>query len=154
MKNTKLFSRLMVAAMVTIITLFVAALAVSAQTEDEVAKQEQLVKAENGDTAVKSTMEPMPVFTGYKGIQIGMSAEDVRQKVDSLKQKGDAQDFFVFSEVETAQVFYDQDKKVKAVSVDYLGKDSNAPSPKDVLGEDLQSRKSTPQLLHPHVNQS
>jgi hypothetical protein len=142
MKSTNLFNRLVVVAMVAIVTLLIAAVAVSAQTQDETTKQEQLVKAEStGDAAVKSkTAQPMPVFTGYKGIQIGMSADDVRQKVDNLKEKGAAQDFFVFSDVETAQVFYDKSGKVTAVSVDYLGKGSNAPSAKDVLGEDLQPK--------------
>jgi hypothetical protein len=142
MKNTNLFNRLVVAAMVAIITLFIAAVAVSAQTQDETVAKQELVKAEStGDAAVKSkSAQLMPVFTNYKGIQIGMSAQDVRQKVDNLKEKGDAQDFFVFSDVETAQVFYDKNGKVTAVSVDYVGKDSNAPSAKEVLGEDLTAK--------------
>jgi hypothetical protein len=143
MKNTNLLKRLLVAAMVTIAILLVAALTVSAQTQDQtVSNQEQLVKAEStSETGVEAkTAQPMPVFTGYRGIQIGMSADDVRQKVDHLKEKGDAQDFFVFSDVETAQVFYDKSGKVRAVSVDYMGTVSNAPSAQEVLGEELQPK--------------
>ena len=143
MKNRNLLKRLLITAMVTIAILLVAALTVSAQTQDQtVSNQEQLVKAEStSETGVEAkTAQPIPVFTGYKGIQIGMSADDVRQKVDHLKEKGDAQDFFVFSDVETAQVFYDNSGKVRAVSVDYMGKVSNAPSAQEVLGEELQPK--------------
>jgi hypothetical protein len=69
-----------------------------------------------------------------------MSAEEVRAKLDRLKDGGPAQDFFVFSERESAQIYYDKDRKVTAISVDYFGGDSNAPSPNVVLGVDLQAK--------------
>nr|MDQ3819849.1 hypothetical protein [Acidobacteriota bacterium] len=81
-----------------------------------------------------------PVFTDYKGIIIGMSADDVRNKLDHLKEKGKLQDFFVFSDAESAQVFYDDQGKVKAVAVTYLEDNHNAPSAKAVLGEDVQAK--------------
>jgi hypothetical protein len=37
-----------------------------------------------------------------------------------LKQKGETQDLLVLSERETAQVFYDGQGRVRAVSIDYL----------------------------------
>lgn len=80
-----------------------------------------------------------PVFSDYRGVQIGMSAEEVRKKLDRLKNGGPAQDFFVFSERESAQIYYDKDRKVTAISVDYFG-DSNAPAPSAVLGVDLQAK--------------
>lgn len=83
---------------------------------------------------------PAPVFTDYKGVSVGMSTEDVRSKLDHLKEKSKLQDFFVFSENESAQVFYDDEGKVKAIAVTYIGESHNAPSPKAVLGEEIQAK--------------
>jgi hypothetical protein len=80
----------------------------------------------------------MPVFADYRGIRIGMSAYEVRSSLKDLK-KSEAQDVFVFSEKESAQIFYDDKGKVIAISIDYFG-DSNAPSPAMVLGAELQAR--------------
>ena len=79
-----------------------------------------------------------PAFAEYKGIRIGMSAEDVRAKLDHLKEKGSASDFFAFSEAETAQVYYDAQGKVTAVCVVYSG--DEAPKPEAVLGEALEAK--------------
>ena len=45
----------------------------------------------------------LPAFTDYRGAKIGMTAEEVRAKLDGLK-KGDGQDFLVFGEHESAQI--------------------------------------------------
>ena len=81
----------------------------------------------------------VPVFTDYRGVRIGMSAEEVRAKLDGIK-KGDTQDFLVFSQHESAQIYYDGDGKVMAISVDYFGDNSNAPAPEAVLGMSLQAK--------------
>lgn len=77
-----------------------------------------------------------PLYIGYKGVSIGMEASEVRKKLGDPADKGDVQDFFVFSETESAQVFYTQGK-VMAVSVNYVGDKSGAPLPKVVLGTDI-----------------
>ncbi|MDQ3907188.1 MAG: hypothetical protein M3268_02470 [Acidobacteriota bacterium] len=79
-----------------------------------------------------------PAFADYKGVRIGMSADDVRAKLDHLKEKSKDADFFAFSEAETAQVYYDAQGKVAAVSVVYSGDD--APKPEAVLGEALEAK--------------
>lgn len=78
-----------------------------------------------------------PAFTAYRGVRIGMSAEEVRSTIDGLK-KGEAQDLLVSSERETAQIYYDDQGKVIAVSIDYFGDNSNAPLPDAVLGAAVQ----------------
>jgi hypothetical protein len=93
-----------------------------------------------GATRPPTKVLPTPVYTAYRGISVGMTSISVRATLDHLKQKSDAQDLFIFSNKESAQVFYDQDGKVMAVSVNYLGPDSGAPSPREVLGEDLQAK--------------
>jgi len=79
-----------------------------------------------------------PFYIEYKGVRIGMDAGEVRKKLGDPKDKGDVQDFYMFSEKETAQVFYDKGK-VMAVSVNYLD-DKSAPLPKIVLGIDLEAK--------------
>ena len=80
-----------------------------------------------------------PVFKDYRGISIGMSADEVRAKLDGIK-KGKAQDFVTFSDRESAQIYYDDNNKVTAISIDYFGADSNAPSPDTVLGAAPQAK--------------
>src|SRR6476661_3911531 len=75
-----------------------------------------------------------PLFSEYKGVRIGMDMNEARKKLGQPADKGDAQDFFMFSEKESCQVFYDKAHKVMAVSVNYLGDGSGAPLPKAVLG--------------------
>lgn len=100
---------------------------------EKVAKEEKTIK-ENVPPAL------IPVFTNYKGVTIGMSAHEVRQTLDHLKEKGKHQDFFVFSDSESAQVFYDAKGLVRAISVDYLAKGSAAPDVMAVLGQDVPAK--------------
>jgi len=81
-----------------------------------------------------------PAYRDYKGVQIGMSVEEARRKLGDPEEKSDRQDFYAFSEKETAQVFYDGEKKVMAVAVIYFGKDGGAPEAKKVLGADVEAK--------------
>jgi outer membrane protein assembly factor BamE (lipoprotein component of BamABCDE complex) len=81
-----------------------------------------------------------PLYVEYKGVRIGMEADEVRKKLGSPTDKGDVQDFFVFSEKESAQVFYDKTHKVMAVSVNYVGEQSGAPQPVTVLGTEIEAK--------------
>lgn len=111
----------------------------NAQTTETGSPPEEIAKASPA-AATNEAAANVPVFKDYRGVQIGMSAEDVRAKLDELKDGGPAQDFFVFSERESAQIYYDKNRKVTAISVDYVGGDSNAPSPNAVLGVELQAK--------------
>ena len=75
------------------------------------------------DTASANNVaaENVPVFADYRGVRIGMTAEEVRAKLDRLK-KGERQDYLVFSERESAQIYYDPAGKVIAISIDYFAK--------------------------------
>ena len=77
-----------------------------------------------------------PVFTNYKGVTVGMTAEAVHQKLGLPSEPGAQQDFYFFSETESAQVYYDPAQKVRAVSINYLG--DSAPTARQVLGVDVQ----------------
>ena len=79
-------------------------------------------------------------YSGYKGVMIGLPAIEARKKLGDPKDKSDTQDFYVFSDNESAQVYYDTTKNVSLVSVSYVGKVEGIPSPKDVFGEDVATK--------------
>lgn len=85
------------------------------------------------------TPEEKPVFAAYRGISIGMSADDVRSKLDNPKDKSDAMDFYLFSDSESAQFFYTE-KVVTAIMVTFSGDLKQAPTPMAVFGEDVAAK--------------
>jgi len=87
----------------------------------------------------KASIVTGPVYKDFMGVTIGMEANEVREKLGHLKDKGEHQDFFVFSESQSAQIFYDQGE-VNAISVDYIVKGGGAPTPESVLGEAVQAK--------------
>ena len=107
---------------------------VSAQT---VSSQQEVASAVKS-SSTKSATANVPVFADYRGIKIGMSSEEVRGKLEGIKT-GERQDFLVYSEHESAQIYYDDKGKVTAISIDYFG-DKGAPSPEVVLGAGLEAK--------------
>ncbi len=75
-----------------------------------------------------------PLLREYRGVQIGMSADQARQKLGAPRETSDRQDFFVFSEAESALVYYDAQRKVMAVSANFLGETAAAPAHEKVFG--------------------
>ena len=87
-----------------------------------------------------------PAYKDYKGVQIGMTADEARKKLGDPADKGDKQDFYVFSDDETAQVFYDAEKKVSALAVVYTG-GKNVPTAQAVFGKAVAPRPDGSQYL-------
>ncbi len=86
-------------------------------------------------SAQKTVLQP--VMTDYKGIKIGMTADEVRDKLDAKPKVADKDGFYyVFSDDESAQITLDKNKKVRVISVTYSGKDA-APKYEDVFGKDI-----------------
>jgi hypothetical protein len=81
-----------------------------------------------------------PPFHEYKGVRIGMTADEARKKLGNPTDKDDKQDFYSFDDNETCQVYYDETKKVFAVSVTYLGGKS-IPVAKSILGADADAKQ-------------
>ena len=80
------------------------------------------------------------VITEYRGIFIGAERSQVHQKLGDPKNEFAGEDNFEFSDGESARVFYDDAKKVKAIVVTYTGKIDAAPKPNDVVGEPVEAR--------------
>ena len=95
-------------------------------------------------TAQKRTSlapEEEPVFHEYRGVKIGWLADEVRKKLGAPANKGDEQDFYVFGEKETAQVFYDKaTRQVTAISVDFMKGATEAITPQQVFGADFETK--------------
>jgi hypothetical protein len=102
---------------------------------------EATAKNETVDAPKEAKPALLPVFKEYRGVDIGMTADDVRSKLnDYLKSKSDGEDLYLFAGGETAIVYYDAEGKVTAISVDFPAKSAKAPVPKDVLGEEIQAK--------------
>ena len=84
--------------------------------------------------------DPSPLFLEYRGVQLGMTTDEVRKKLGDPREKGDEQDFFVFGESETAQVLYDKTHKVTAISADFMTAGNKTPTAKDVFGADVEAK--------------
>lgn len=80
-----------------------------------------------------------PPFHAYKGVRIGMTAEEARKLLGNPTDKDDKQDFYSFNDKESCQVYYDDTKKVFAVSVTYLAE--GAPAAKNILGADADAKQ-------------
>jgi len=82
-----------------------------------------------------------PAFQEYRGVQLGMTAADVRKKLGDPKDKSAEQDFFIFNDTETAQFVYDKaTQKVIAISADFMSPNTTAPSAKDVFGAEVEAK--------------
>lgn len=84
--------------------------------------------------------ENQPVFTEYKGVRIGMSADDARKKLGNPRDKSAEQDFYIFNDTQTVQVFYDKAGAVTAISIDFMTGASSVPSAREVLGTDVEKK--------------
>ena len=78
--------------------------------------------------------EDQPLFVEFKGVHIGMPAEEARKKLGSPRDKSDEQDFYLFNENQAVQIFYDKGKTVSAISIDFMSGAANIPEPKAVIG--------------------
>lgn len=91
--------------------------------------------------ATAATTTPAePLFKEYKGVSLGLSAEEVRAKLGKPAERDDEMDFFVFSERERARVYYDKDKKAHAVIVTYIGANAAAPPSGAVIGTEIEAK--------------
>lgn len=81
-----------------------------------------------------------PAFSDFKGVRIGMLADEARKKLGTPRDKSAEQDFYMLNDNEAVQVFYDKTGAVNAISIDYLSGDSGIPTCKDVLGAEVEAK--------------
>ena len=84
--------------------------------------------------------ENRPAFSDFKGVRIGMAAEESRKKLGNPRDKSPEQDFYVFNDNEAVQVFYDKAGAVSAISIDFMSGASGIPAAKEVLGTEADAK--------------
>jgi len=82
-----------------------------------------------------------PLYAEFKGLKLGASQNEARKLLGNPQEKDKTQDFFVFSDRERARVYYDDKGSVSAIIVTYIGKSAEAPTPKAVLGSDVEAKQ-------------
>ena len=81
-----------------------------------------------------------PAFSDFKGVRIGMMADEARKKLGTPRDKSAEQDFYMVNDNEAVQVYYDKTGAVNAISIDYLGGGVGIPTCKDVLGAEVEAK--------------
>jgi len=81
-----------------------------------------------------------PSYREYRGVRLGMPASEVRAALGTPKESEGRQEFYAISETEMAQVFYDAQRNVSAVTVSYLNGNSNAPTPEKIFGSPVEAK--------------
>ena len=99
-----------------------------------------ILVAPNTPAQKRADDDDKPLFHEYRGIQIGMAADDVRKKLGNPTDKSDEQDFFALNDAESAQIYYDKTRKVMAISANFLEGAQNIPTPKTLFGADLAAK--------------
>ena len=87
-------------------------------------------------TAVGVTQLGQPLFREYKGVTLGMTADQVHSKLGAPKETAVGQDFYSPSETELVQVLYDSAHKVRLIAVTYLG-ETITPTCRQIFGEEV-----------------
>ncbi len=77
----------------------------------------------------------LPAWQNYKGVAIGTTAAEVREKLGAPKLDDADGFFYVFSDTETAQVMFDDKKNVSLISVVYAAEYATPPTFADVFGK-------------------
>lgn len=85
---------------------------------------------------VAKSQAPQPLYREYRGVRLGMTAAETREKLGTPVMMSNEQDYYVVSSNETAQVAYDAFQKVMTISTDYTG-GVGAPDYKAVVGEGM-----------------
>jgi len=91
-------------------------------------------------TPLPANPEDQPAFVEFKGVRIGMTADDARKKLGSPRVKDADQDLYVVNDTQTVQVYYDKAGAVSAISIDFMSGANGIPLAKEVLGTEAETR--------------
>lgn len=90
--------------------------------------------------AQNSDKKNLPAWQSYKGISLGMTADEVRAKLGAPKSEDAEGFFYIFSDTENAQILLDSSKKVRTVSVVFTAEHSASPTFADVFGKTAEAQ--------------
>jgi hypothetical protein len=83
--------------------------------------------------------EKEPPFHAFKGVAIGMTVADARQKLGSPTDKSDAQDLYNINDKQNVLVYYDGGK-VSAIALMFTGGGPDTLTPRAVFGSDIEAK--------------
>ena len=89
---------------------------------------------------VEADDQEQPAFTEFRGVRIGMKADEARKKLGNPTDKSSEQDIYVFNDTQAVQVFYDKTGAVTAISIDFMSGANAVPSAKEVLGSEAAAK--------------
>ncbi len=98
------------------------------------------LRAQRPKDGLDSVAGNRPAFSDFKGVSIGMRADEARKKLGSPRDKSVEQDFYMFGDNQAVQVFYDPAGVVNAISIDFMSGAREIPSCKDVLGAEVEKK--------------
>ncbi len=90
--------------------------------------------------ALNAGEEAEPTVNEFKGVRIGMTADDARKKLGTPRDKSAEQDFYMLNDNEVLQVYYDKTGAVSAISIDYMSGANPIPTAKEVFGSDAETK--------------
>ena len=93
-----------------------------------------------GSLTTNTPEDGQPTFHEFRGVRIGMAADEARKKLGTPRDKSAEQDFYVFNDNEAVQVYYDKTGAVIAISVDFMSGSTGVPTSKDVFGADVEAK--------------
>ena len=89
----------------------------------------------SGNAQKNGDKQNLPTWQGYKGVTIGMTADEVRVKLGAAKSEDESGFFYLPSDTETVQVLLDAAKKVRTVSVIFSADHTGSPTFVEVFGK-------------------
>ncbi len=96
--------------------------------------------AQRTKNALDSGDENQPTVNQFKGVTIGMLADEARKKLGTPRDKSAEQDFYMLNDNEVLQVYYDKSGAVNAISIDFMSGASAVPTSKEVFGADAETK--------------
>ncbi len=98
------------------------------------------LRAQRPKAALDPDDDNRPAFSDFKGVSIGMPADEARKKLGNPRDKSAEQDFYMFGDNQAVQVYYDKAGAVSAISIDFMSGAGGIPSCKDVLGAEAEKK--------------
>jgi hypothetical protein len=97
-------------------------------------------RAQRTRTPPPADAEDQPAFVEFRGVRLGMTADEARKKLGNPRDKSAEQDFYVFNDTQAVQVFYDKAGAVTAISIDFMSGANGIPLAKAVLGMEADTK--------------
>jgi hypothetical protein len=115
------------------------------QTADNTQTATTNTRTEATQNVIENTPAPLvkPVLQNYKDVTIGMTANQVRDRLGKPEVGDDQSIYYKFNNEESVQFMLDSDKKVRIISMMYFDKNDKAPKAADIFGAETEVTPNT-----------